>query len=464
MVAHCCGRAGVAGVRRGMTVAQARALCAGLTVHEQPAAPEEDEASLRRLARWMLRFSPIVSLDRPDGLLLDIAGCEALFGGEREHVRRISAVLQRWGFRPRLAVAPTFSAARAVARFGESAVAHVSALDLVATLGRLPVHALWIDERTAAAMADVGIERIEHLLALPRGDLAARFGAPLLRRLDQAVGAVRESIRPIREAVRFEASREFDGPVKCAAAIALATRELLNRLFGQLRARHLGILELGMQVRRVDLDPQELLMRLTCPSGDPGHLWKLLEPRLERVHLGYGVTGVVLRAVRTGRIRPAQGAFLREAMPHVEQSADFGELVDHLVDRLGAGAVTRVRAAEAYLPEQAYTHAAAGEFAAAGAADVPVHAACRPSQLLGVPERAGVLSLVPDGPPVRVDWRGCAAEVVASIGPERILPPWWSEPVAASRDYYEAEDAAGRRLWIYRDGATGGWFVHGQWV
>jgi protein ImuB len=52
-------------------------------------------------------------------------------------------------------------------------------------------------------------------------------------------------------------------------------------------------------------------------------------------------------------------------------------------------------------------------------------------------------------------------------GPERIAGEWWraGEP---TRDYYLAEDAAGRRFWLYRAGLYGRevddpprWFVHG---
>ena len=38
--------------------------------------------SLRQLARWAIRYSPVVAPDPPDGLWIDIAGVEHLFGGE----------------------------------------------------------------------------------------------------------------------------------------------------------------------------------------------------------------------------------------------------------------------------------------------------------------------------------------------------------------------------------------------
>ncbi len=83
LVSHCCEQAAAAGVRAGLTVAHARALLPADDVVITPQQPERDQAALQTLARWALRFSPIVAADPPDGLRLDVAGCERLFGGER---------------------------------------------------------------------------------------------------------------------------------------------------------------------------------------------------------------------------------------------------------------------------------------------------------------------------------------------------------------------------------------------
>lgn len=457
-------------MRAGMTLAHARSLCAGLSIHDRPAEPDEDAAALRRLARWMLRYAPIVSPDDPDGLMLDIAGCEKLFGGEREHVRKIAEALRRWGLRPRLAVAPTFACAWAISRFGKAATACIAEDSILETLSPLPLDALRVDARTLDALADVGIERIEHLRALSRDELTARFGPTLLRRIDLATGAASETIQPIQPARRHQASHAFDGPVRRSEMIEAATRELLTRLLKQLRTVDRGILELSLELRRVDIGPERLSLRLTCPSRDHAHLWKLLSPRLERIHLGFGAEEIVLRAARTGRMAHEQAAFLRGAgSDNADQPTAMGELVDRLIDRLGGAAVTQIRSAESYVPEQAFVHTAVREIISrppsrARAAERAVNPAHRPSRLLDPPEPIRVISLVPDGPPVWLDWRGQAGEIVAGIGPERIVSPWWTLRAAAPRDYYEVEDEHDRQLWVYRDGGSGQWFVHGQWI
>ena len=55
-------------------------------------------------------------------------------------------------------------------------------------------------------------------------------------------------------------------------------------------------------------------------------------------------------------------------------------------------------------------------------------------------------------------------------GPERVFGEWWTRDaeLIAVRDYFQVEDEAGERFWIYRagdgeDAATGShrWFLHG---
>jgi protein ImuB len=452
-----------------MTLAHARSLLAGMSVQEQPATPEADGASLRKLARWMLRFAPVVSPDGPDGLMLDIAGCGQLFGGERDHSCRIAQALKRAGLRPRLAAAPTFACAWALARFGEKPIAWIAEDEIHAALAPLPVCGLRIGTRIVESLADVGIERIEHLLALPRDELAARFGRELLRRLDQATGAAGEGLQSIQPIRHVEEAHDFDGPIRRFEIIEATTRELLARLLTQLQPGGLGLLELSVELQRVELEPQMIALRLTYPNRDLAHLWKLLSSQLERAHLGFGVETITLRALRTGRIPVEQAAFLRDAARDAaDQSAALGELLDSLIDRLGAGAVKQIDPTESYVPERTFVTTAVREIAPrsskhARVSEQAVDSVDRPSQLFERPEPIRVMSLVPDGPPVWLDWHGLTGNVIAGVGPERIVFPWWRKQ-AGMRDYFEVEDEHGRRLWVFRDGRSGDWFVHGQWM
>jgi len=104
------------GLQPGMPLADARAMYPAL------AAAENDEEADRRLidaiADWCDRYTPLVGFHAPDGLVLDIAGCAHLFGGEAAMCRDILARLANQGLHARIAIADTVGCAFAVARFG----------------------------------------------------------------------------------------------------------------------------------------------------------------------------------------------------------------------------------------------------------------------------------------------------------------------------------------------------------
>jgi len=76
------------------------------------------------------------------------------------------------------------------------------------------------------------------------------------------------------------------------------------------------------------------------------------------------------------------------------------------------------------------------------------------------PLRLEVVSVAPDGPPVRFRLGGQTHEVVKAHGPERIETAWWRGPTVR-RDYYVVDTETGARFWLFRRLRGGGWFLHG---
>src|SRR5688500_14823991 len=68
------------GIVCGTVLADARAVIPELEVQDDK--PDLAEKLLTRLAEWCIRFTPIVAIDPPDGLLLDVSGCSHLWGGD----------------------------------------------------------------------------------------------------------------------------------------------------------------------------------------------------------------------------------------------------------------------------------------------------------------------------------------------------------------------------------------------
>ena len=68
-------------------------------------------------------------------------------------------------------------------------------------------------------------------------------------------------------------------------------------------------------------------------------------------------------------------------------------------------------------------------------------------------------------------WQGRTHRIHSAEGPERIAAEWWRKPWSENeidrvRDYYQVEDDAGRRFWLFRTGLYGAerptrWWLHG---
>ncbi len=79
------------GLSIGLPLANARAICPELTVFD--ADEVADRKTLDDIADWCDRFTPLVALDPPHGLYLDITGCAHLFGGERALLQIVCGAL-----------------------------------------------------------------------------------------------------------------------------------------------------------------------------------------------------------------------------------------------------------------------------------------------------------------------------------------------------------------------------------
>src|SRR6202163_4463108 len=93
------------GLEIGLPLANARAICPQLRVFDADEAA--DARALNAIADWCDRFTPLVALDPPHGLFLDITGCVHLFGGEAALMRTLCGVLSAQGFAVSAAIAST---------------------------------------------------------------------------------------------------------------------------------------------------------------------------------------------------------------------------------------------------------------------------------------------------------------------------------------------------------------------
>jgi protein ImuB len=86
------------------------------------ATSDDDEAALIRLALWCIKYSPLVTPDPPDGVLIDVAGSAHLFQGEAALINDLCRRLGAEGIAARAALADTAGCAWALARHGDAQI------------------------------------------------------------------------------------------------------------------------------------------------------------------------------------------------------------------------------------------------------------------------------------------------------------------------------------------------------
>lgn len=409
-----------------------------------------EEASPRRsrfvaFARWCLRYSPVVAVEDspgPAALVIDISGCERVHGSVAALRRRIVRECAARNVRACVGIGGTPLEALVRAHGGGS-------------VDDAPVGALRIDAATVESLHAVNVRRIGELRALPRPALLARYGMPLLVRLELLEGTRRQALVPVRERPLPAASLECDGPVQDADAVRNACATLLGQVCAQLAERRRGARELRIECALAGRQCASIGIRLGMPSRSARHLMSLAAPHLERMDMGMGVERIECTAVRIGRCAEdgpdAAGAHAMAGLA----AGSAGELVDTLASRFGTGAVRRHMPVERHLPERAWRGADAQSLAATSAtlqraARTPVVQAWRPSLLLDPPEPAHV-----DGTgAVSLCWRTTRLAVSRWCGPEVIQDSRERLP----RRYWRVHCANGLGLWLREQGT---WTVDG---
>ena len=332
-----------------MTIARARALAPELVVAD--AEPEEDLAGLERLALWAgRRYSPVVAIDPPAGIWIDITGCCGRFEGELPLLKDLHRRVVASGFAVQVAVADTAGCAHAVAR-------HVPAGQPIvidpgktrAALSLLPVAALRIEPGIAAELTRMGFARVEQLIATSRAPLVKRFGAGLMTRLDQALGQRPEPIEPIFPPEIPRCRRRLLEPIGTAEAFTQVIGDLAASLVRKLTRASTGVRRLDLIFHRVDGQAQAIRVGTAKPTRDARHIAKLLAQKLETVDPGMGVEAMTLVASLTEPLGSAQGEGLLSAQ---RKGPDLAALVDALANRFGQRALCRTIPQPGTMPER----------------------------------------------------------------------------------------------------------------
>ncbi|WP_377512281.1 Y-family DNA polymerase [Octadecabacter sp. R77987] len=441
---YCLNKAAEArGLHRGMGYSDARAYCPDL--QSRPANAPADARFLQTLARWSKRYCPWVGVDGADGLMLNITGSAHLFGGEALMLNDMRHRFARAGLGGRVAAADTRGAAWALAHYG-GAGEDISAL---------PIAALRLEDKSATALQRLGLRSIADLMALPRATMARRFGADVVLRLDQAMGAQDEVIAPLSEAPHYGVRITLPEPIGLSDDVMAGTQRLLERLCDKLKDQDMGARQLQLTLRRVDQGAQQVELRLAAPMRDAARILPLFARGVGTVEAGFGIDQMRLEATQVEPLAKTQISY-----DSTVRSDGLDDLVTRIGNRIGLDNIQRFLPADSHIPERSFRIGIAAYCAPEGPW---VTMTPRPLRLFAPEPIAGTSSR----PPRQFRWRRMSLTTGRATGPERIAPEWWLPDDnwrSGVRDYWRIETREGRRLWLFYTPQNPGWFVQGEFA
>jgi protein ImuB len=332
----------------------------------------------------------------------------------------------------------------------------------------------------------------------------------VVMRLDQALGRRPEPLVPLPYEPPIETKVDFDGAVESLEMIWYVLRKLLDRIVADLHRR-------GRGARQIDLTCKPSYsawtgcqlthksVKLSRPSRDPVQIFNLLRCATENLEAGEGFWAMKLAVPLHEPISAEQIALL-EGESYAGQ-IELDRLVERLGVRIGESAIVQPTEQESYVPERGWKAAlyhgppagvhrvqmsravaltrprgsilgqprVQGNRSLEHLLDPPIVQSprTRPMHLLPTPVEIRVTAEPSDeseGRPSQFTHEGRVHRVTHAVGPERIAGEWWRGHYK-TRDYYDVEDTAGERFWIFRvirrekcdDGEwlSARWYLHG---
>lgn len=442
---------------QGMLVADAKAFFPSLTVLDERIGLQEK--LLKAIGLWCIRFTPIVALDEPDGLILDISGCAHLWSGEEKYLQHIVSRFAQYGYEARIAIADSIGAAWAVTRYGKRNSIIPTGQQLEALLS-LPPMALRLEAPVVERMYRLGLKQIKSFVGMPRSVLRRRFGDHSVLKLAQALGYEEEFILPLKPIAPYADRLPCLEPINTDKGIEIALEKLLERLCNRLANEGKGIREASLTCHRIDGKIEQISIGTSRSTAYIPHLFKLFALKISQIEPALGIELFVLEANKVEDAEANQ-EILWNTRTGLEDSG-LTELLDRLKNRDMACEIFRYLPAQHYWPERSMRQVTS--IAEKSSFDWPLDRP-RPTRLLAQPERINVTAPIPDYPPMVFQYKGLRHLVRKADGPERIEREWWLDP-GEHRDYYAVEDDKGQRYWLYRSGHYGDkesdqWFIHG---
>lgn len=356
-VGWCSQKAQDAGVRPGMPIREALAVC-GETM---ALSPDFDyyahiqEAMLDALEAW----APVVEEGENGSAYIDLAGMERLYPDAADLLARLAAAASSAarGLRASAAAGPNKFVAH-MAAFGKGGVANNSFPVVPSPAAReflapFPVHSLPISDEAKGRLFLFGLKTLGQIAALSAGAMEAQFGREgrraweLARGIDKEPVVARRPFRPIAAALAFPA------PTVDWASFWIGLGRLISEVWQRKERKQRTVRQVEISARTDEDDVWERSVTFHEPIGDRDRLEAALRRRLAGAAFPGAVVSLTLRITALGGAFVGQETLFADGGQRLKR---IREAVAKVKARHGTTGLYRIAEVEPWsrIPERRY--------------------------------------------------------------------------------------------------------------
>jgi len=418
------------GVEAGMTKVQAEAFKGIVCRWRSPSQEATGYAALLDCA-WTI--SPRVEDGAKreekafsDTAVLDIAGCEKLFGSPHKIAHDLRRVASEVGFETNVAVAGSPLAAVCAAQ-GFAGVTIIPVGEEGLRIGSLSLEALRIPFEFIETLKRWGKKTCADFAALPEISIVERLGQEGLHWWRLARGADDQPLIAKEFPSNFEEHMDLDSPVELLEPLLFVLNRLLEQLCARLRMHILAIgeIKVTLTLERNDSRTKEPIfhirtIRLPVPARDSKLLLKLLQLDLEKHPPSLPVTVVRMLAIPVKPPTQQLGLFLPLSPDPGRLEVTLARIQNTVGEkRVGVPVLLDTHSPNAFqqkrfvLPEMKEKHSPTAK---------------RPTAAMRIyrPPLPATVEFQ-EGKPAFLGCEGARRRIMAFAGPWRTKGDWWSE-------------------------------------
>ena len=431
------------GIQLGKSLATARSIYPEIVHYTRDCDAEAER--LEQLVGVAYEFTPSVSQDGSNGLLLELRGSLKLLGGVHSATQRMTKRFRESGHAALMGIAHTPRAALIFAQspinqsWSDYPTAEETYQIAFQQLQETPLSHLDLSLKDRDRLVNMGLKRVGELLDIPRHELVKRFSAELVEYLAQLTGELLDPWDVEQPTEIFNEQIHLLDPIRGKDEVLEPMEHLVTNLGQWLDRLQLGVRELRWGVYTFEGDGTTFEVNFEQPRYECADIMAITRLRMEVIDLPEEAMTVSLEATRA-ESRSRNWVTQDILGGSLKQTTPPRELIERLVARLGAQALQQFQILEDHRPEFAWK---------------PCDSDMKSRSVTRIPD-CGRRPLWLLEPPKQIK----EEHLYIVSGPERIQSGWWD--IEQQRDYYIARDRSGAWCWCFRDAQ--GWFLHGYFA